>query len=101
VRIRADGAFYDRKIIGWLEARSAGYVIVARLTSPLQRRVTTVRYHRISGTVAAAEFSYQPQGWPGSRRFVAIRRPIPEEPSWQLPAPDWGRSRAGRAKPPP
>lgn len=84
VRIRADGAFYDRKIIEWLEARSAGYVVVARLTRPLQRRVSTVRYHRISGTVAAAEFPYQPQGWPGSRRFVAIRRPVPEEPSWQL-----------------
>ncbi len=84
VRVRADGAFFDHKIVEWLEARGARYVIVARFTPPLQRRVGTLRYHRISGTVAAATFQYQPLGWPGPRRFVAIRRPLPEEPSWQL-----------------
>jgi len=84
VRVRADGAFFDHKLVEWLEARGATYVIVARLTLPLQRRVSTARYHRISSGVAAAEFSYTPQDWPGPRRFVAIRRPAPEEPSWQL-----------------
>jgi len=84
VRVRADGAFFDHKIVEWLEARSAQYVIVARLTRPIKRRLSTLRYHRISGPVAAAEFHYQPLGWPGPRRFVVIRRPAPEEPSWQL-----------------
>jgi Transposase DDE domain group 1 len=32
----------------------------------------------------AAEFRYCPHGWPGQRRFVVIRRPLPEEPSAQL-----------------
>lgn len=84
VRLRADGAFFDHKIVEWLEARSAAYVIVARLTAPLKRRLSTLRYRRVSGPVAAAEFQYQPLGWPGPRRFVVIRRPIPEEPSLQL-----------------
>jgi hypothetical protein len=34
--------------------------------------------------VWAAEFRYCPQGWTGARRFVVIRRPVPEEPSAQL-----------------
>lgn len=84
VRIRADGAFYDHKLIEWLEARKAHYTVVARLTKPLQARVAGARYHPGGGGIAFAEFSYEPLGWPGPRRFIAIRRPIPEEPSWQL-----------------
>lgn len=84
VRVRADAAFFDHKLIEWIEARDAAYVIVARLTAPIKRRLSTLAYLRISGEIAAAEFQYQPQGWPGPRRFVVIRRPVPEEPSWQL-----------------
>lgn len=83
-RVRADSAFYAREIIEALEAREAGYAIVARMTRPLQERVAAARYRRARGSVSLTEFSYQPQGWPGPRRFVAIRRPVPEEPSWQL-----------------
>jgi|MudIll2142460700_1097286.scaffolds.fasta_scaffold57556_1 hypothetical protein len=84
VRVRADGAFYAWEIIEALEAQSAGYAIVARMTRPLQQRVAGANYHAVGGGVSVAEFAYQPQGWPGSRRFVAVRRPVPEEPSWQL-----------------
>jgi hypothetical protein len=84
VRIRADGAFSDGKLIEWLEAHKAHYTVVARLTKPLQARLAGARYHPWHGGVAFAEFSYAPLGWPGPRRFIAIRRPIPEEPSWQL-----------------
>jgi len=38
-----------------------------------------------------AEFSYQPQRWLDPRRFVVMRRPIPEEPSWQLSLFQMGR----------
>jgi hypothetical protein len=84
VRVRADSAFYDHEIVEALEARHAGYTIVARMTRPLQHRVATARYHPVGHAVSLAEFAYQPQDWPGPRRFVAIRRPVPEEPSWQL-----------------
>lgn len=84
VRVRADAAFFDHKLIEWIEARDAAYVIVARLTAPIKRRLSTLPYQRISGEVAAAEFQDQPPGWPGPRRFVVIRRPVPAEPSWQL-----------------
>lgn len=84
VRVRADGAFFDHKIIEFIEQKRAFYVIVARLTRPLKARLSGLRYQRISSGVWAAEFQYCPQGWPGVRRFVVIRRPIPEEPSAQL-----------------
>jgi hypothetical protein len=44
VRIRADAAFFDHKLIEWLEARGATYVIVARLTAPIKRRLSTLVY---------------------------------------------------------
>ena len=84
VRVRADAAFYDREIIAFIEAKSAFYAIVAKLTVPLKARVTAARYRRVSGSVFAAEFRYHPQGWPGPRRFVAIRRLVQDEPSYQL-----------------
>jgi hypothetical protein len=84
VRVRADGAFFDHKIIEFIEQKRAFYAIVARLTRPLKNRLPGLRYHRVSSGVWAAEFRYCPQGWPGSRRFIVIRRPVPEEPSAQL-----------------
>jgi len=84
VRVRADGAFYDHKIIEFIEEKRAFYVIVARLTRPLKNRLVGLRYQRVSPGVWAAEFRYCPHNWPGPRRFVVIRRPVPEEPSAQL-----------------
>ena len=84
LRVRADGAFFDHKIIEFIEEKHAFYVIVARLTRPLKNRLPGLGYQPMSPGVSAAEFWYCPQGWPGSRRFVVIRRPVPEEPSAQL-----------------
>lgn len=84
LRVRADSASYAREIVEALEVRRAGYMIVAWMTRPLQQRVAAARYQPVGGGVSLAEFAYQPHGWPGPRRFVAVRRPIPEEPSWQL-----------------
>lgn len=84
IRMRADAAFYDHEIIEFLEGKRAFYAIPARLTKPLKTRVLAARYRRVASGVDAAEFHYQPWGWPGPRRFIAIRRPAPEEPSWQL-----------------
>ena len=84
VRVRADGAFFDHKIIEFIEGKRAFYAIVARLTRPLKSRLGGLRYRGVSSGVWAAEFRYCPHGWPGPRRFVVIRRPVPEEPSAQL-----------------
>ncbi len=78
VRVRAGGAFFDHKIIEFIEGKKAFYVIVARLTRPLKNRLPGLRYGHVSSGVWAAEFRYCPQGWLGPRRFVVIRQPVPE-----------------------
>ena len=84
VRVRADGAFFDHKIIEFIEEKRAFYAIVARLTQPLKNRLLGLRHRRVSPGVWAAEFRYCPHDGPGPRRFIVIRRPVPEEPSAQL-----------------
>jgi hypothetical protein len=44
VIIRAHKGFYDHALVEWLEAQKAGFVIVARLTGPLKRRLAHLRY---------------------------------------------------------
>jgi hypothetical protein len=82
--VRGDKGFYDRGLVEWLQARKAGFVIVARLTGPIKRRLAHLRYAEPSPGVEAAEFCYQPTRWSRSCRFVVIRRPQPEELSEQL-----------------
>ncbi len=84
LRVRADAAFYDGDFLAWLEARHARYAIPARVTRPLRYRLAGLRYRPIRREIWTAEFHYQAQGWDRARRFVVIRRPVPEEPSAQL-----------------
>jgi len=78
----------ERSLITRLSNLSRGnaafYVIVARLSRPLKNRLPGLLYRRVSPGVWTSEFWYCPQGWPGPRRFVVIRRSVPEEPSAQL-----------------
>ncbi len=82
--VRADKGFYDHGLVEWLEAHKASFVIVARLTGPIKRRLAHLRYTIPSPGVEVAEFRYQPTRWRRSYRFVVIRRPQPEEPTEQL-----------------
>jgi hypothetical protein len=79
-RVRLDGAFYDRKIIEPLENQGLGYVVVARMYQPLQRRMTAARYHEFARGWEAGEFTYTPFHWKNEHRFVAVRRPVTLEP---------------------
>ena len=82
--VRADRGFYDHGLVEWLEAHKASFVIVARLTGPIKRRLAHLRYTSPSRRVEVAEFRYQPARWQRSYRFAVIRRPQPEEPTEQL-----------------
>jgi len=84
IRVRADNAFFDHKIIEFLKQRRVFYAIVAKLSQPVKARLGGLRFRQVSGETFAAEFWYQPQRWKASERFIVIRRPVPEEPSWQL-----------------
>lgn len=84
VIIRADKGFYDHKIVEYLESKNALFVIVAKLTRPLKEKLSTLPYKTHSSGIETAEFTYQPTGWKTEYRFVAIRRPISEDPTEQL-----------------
>jgi hypothetical protein len=84
VRVRADSAFYNHNIINFLKERRAFFAISVRLSKPLKARLASLRYHHAVGDISAAEFFYQPMGWKTPERHIVIRRPQPEEPTWQL-----------------
>ena len=84
VIIRADKGFYDHETIEYLESKKALFVIVAKLTGPVKREISTLSYHIHSSGLEAAEFMYQPTKWKKEYRFVVIRRLIPEDPTEQL-----------------
>jgi hypothetical protein len=81
VRVRGDHSFYSDDTLSWLEDRGAQYAIVARLTAPLKRRITTLRYRSISAHWGVAETEYQATGWTRKRRMVAVRKRLePRDP---------------------
>lgn len=79
IRVRADSGFFGNKFISSLEEKGCGYVVVAKMTSPLRRTVLARRFHKASHGLEFAEFEYQCQGWKEPRRFVAIRRALPAD----------------------
>lgn len=84
IRVRADNAFFDHEIIEFLKERRAFYAIVAKLSRPVKAKLGSLRFRQVSGETFAAEFRYQPVHWKTQERFIVVRRPVPEEPSWQL-----------------
>ncbi len=84
IRVRADSAFYDHTIAEYLQGVPAFYAIVARITKPIQRFFAGLSYEEISPGVWLAEFEYKPWRWKTTQRFIVVRRPLPEKPSWQL-----------------
>jgi len=84
VIIRADKGFYDHETIEYLKSQKAFFVIVAKLTGPIKRTLSTLSYQVHSSCLETSEFMYQPTKWKKEYRFVAVRRLIPEDPSEQL-----------------
>jgi hypothetical protein len=82
--IRADKGFYDHETVEYLESKRALFAIVAKLTGPVKRRISTLSYQVHSFGLETAEFMYQPTKWKKEYRFVVIRRLIPEDPTEQL-----------------
>ena len=80
IRIRLDGAFYDKKIIESLDIERLGYVVVAKMYPPLRKTMMAARYHEFAHGWEAAEFSYTPFHWGQQHRFIAVRRPKALEP---------------------
>jgi len=84
VTIRADKGFYDHETIEYIEYQKALFAIVAKLTRPVKRKLSTLSYQVHSSGLETAEFLYRPLKWEKEYRFIVVRRPIPEDPTEQL-----------------
>lgn len=86
VRFRGDSGFYDKDIISLLSKNHAEFVIVADMTKPLKRLVTSLKYHPADGTdprYSFAETEYQPTKWDKPYRYCVIRKKLAPEESDQ------------------
>ena len=77
--VRGDKGFYDGAIVEWLDDQRIHFVIVARITGPVQRKLGSLRYHTFRSGTAVAEFQYQPMRWSKPQRFIVVRRPVRED----------------------
>ena len=80
IRVRADAGFYDGDFIRLLDDKNIQFVVVAKMTRPIQEKLEALRYHRFQGHWQVAEFRYQPMRWLKPYRFIVVRRPKPENP---------------------
>ena len=76
---RGDKGFYDGAIVEWLHDQHIGFVVVARITGPVKRKLEGLRYRIFRSELAVAEFRYQPLRWSKPYRFVVVRRPVRED----------------------
>ena len=68
--VRADSGFFDGTFLEFLEERALPYVVVARLTSTLERKCAGIKdWTPIDEHHAAGEFTMKLFGWSKARRF--------------------------------
>jgi hypothetical protein len=79
--IRGDAGFYGNEVLSHLEAADpqVKYIIRAKLSAPLQRRIRSIRrWHHSSSVIkdaSYAEIMYKATGWKSPRRFIIVRTP--------------------------
>jgi hypothetical protein len=85
IRVRADAGFGFNPVLEIIEAQSAQYAVVARLTQAFKRLLPGLRYESVNRQWEMAECEYRLHGWPKARRFVVARRFVPaQEPESTL-----------------
>jgi hypothetical protein len=79
LRFRADAGFGYDPVLATLETHRADYAVVARLTRPLKRLLSGLRYESANARWECAEGEFRAQGWPQARRIVVARRLVEED----------------------
>lgn len=89
--IRGDKGFSSHRTIEYLESEKALFTIVAKVTQPIKRKLSSLTSRAYFSGTETSEFMSQPIKWGKVYRFIFIRRPIPEELSEQLSLFSMGR----------
>ncbi len=77
--VRADSGFFSDPLLSFLEDRHIPYIVVARLTRTLKRKVAGLGgWTPIDADYAWVRFSLQLHGWSKPRDFFAIRERVRE-----------------------
>lgn len=83
--VRADAAFFDQKLLEFLEAQKLPYVIVVRRKEAVQRQVHAVSaWTAVTAHSAVGEFSFQLPSWSCARRFIVVRLRLPDPTEQRL-----------------
>lgn len=79
--VRADSGFFDKTLLSFLEERGLPYIVVARLTQEIKRRIHAVsEWQELEGgTYAVACFRAKLFRWDKERRFVVVRELVRQE----------------------
>jgi hypothetical protein len=80
--VRADCGFFVSELLELWEHIGLPYIVVARLTEPIQRLIrgdTVWTATEVAGT-DVAEVEYQALGWPQPRRLILLRHRLVERP---------------------
>ncbi len=80
IRILADAGFFSGKLIDELDQAGCGYVIVCRNYRAYRWLADRAGFRNLHFGWGVSEFRFKPQKWKAEHRFVAIRRPLPENP---------------------
>jgi hypothetical protein len=82
IRFRMDSGFYSNKIIRFLDEQGVGFVIVAKEYPNIKARAKSCRFQRLKNGWEVADFWEKVHHrWGKKHRFIAVRRPIPEDPT--------------------
>lgn len=80
--VRADGGFFDQKLLTFLEDKQLPYVVVVRMHSNLQSAVHGVcEWRQVGPRHWVGEFELKMLKWSRARRFVVIKEQLPPEKS--------------------
>ena len=79
--VRADSGFFDKTLLSFLKERAIPYIVVARLTQEIKRRLHGIAdwQELEGGAYAVACFQTRLAGWDRDRRFVVVRERVREE----------------------
>jgi Transposase DDE domain group 1 len=91
-RLRADCGYYGQELLGWLEERAVGYLIIARQTTPVLRAISGIRHWQaLSNGDEVGEFTAKVGNWKQPRRFAVLRRRERDErpEAWLLRQPGY------------
>jgi len=82
--LRLDSGFYSQETLDYLDCKEQKiqYIIAVPMYYTVQRSIACVKnWLRLDAGIEICEFPFQAQGWPTTRRMIAVRQKIEQRPN--------------------